>query len=269
MKYLALALFFYALYCSLLFVQQRRIMYPRYLIPEPGEVRLQHGERVWLELPFGKVEAWYLPPEHGRGPAPAVIFAHGNAELIDFYPREMHWFLEQGMGLFLVEYPGYGRSEGSPSRGSLRKTFAATYDHLVSRKDVDQDRIIFLGRSIGSAVVCDLAGSRPSRGMVLIAPFTSVRAMARSYLVPPFLIRDRFDNVRAVRGYGQPLLVVHGEGDSIIPPSHGRAVAEAAPQGRLALYACDHNDCPPDWDIFFRDVAALLQRAGVLERSPD
>ncbi len=269
MRTIGLVLGVYVLYCGMLFLQQRRLLFPSYLIPSPAEVVVPARQSVWLELPFGAVETWLLLPTAAAAePFPAVIYAHGNAELIDHYPRQLDWFRDQGIALFLVEYPGYGRSDGRPSRAALRETFTTAYDHLIGLPQVDQDSIILFGRSIGCAVVADLASARPSRAMIMLSPFTSVQAMARRYLAPGFLVRDRFDNVQAVREYDQPLLVVHGEHDSVIPLRQGRAVAAAAPRGRLVVYDCGHNDCPPDWNAFFQELAVLLRDSGIAHGLP-
>jgi dipeptidyl aminopeptidase/acylaminoacyl peptidase len=115
-KIILWTLLFYMAYCSLIFLMQRQIMFPRHLIaiPQSGE-DLPFMEKIWIKTSFGKAEAWFLPPETKSQvtPAPAVIFAHGNGELIDLWPNEIKRFNRLGIGVFLVEYPGYGRSEGT------------------------------------------------------------------------------------------------------------------------------------------------------------
>ena len=81
-----------------------------------------------------------------------VIFAHGNGELIDYWPDELKKFNDFGLGVLLVEYPGYGRSDGTPTQKSISEAFEAAYDMLVSRPDVDAERIILFGRSVGGGV---------------------------------------------------------------------------------------------------------------------
>ncbi|MBW1897029.1 MAG: alpha/beta hydrolase, partial [Deltaproteobacteria bacterium] len=125
----------YLAYCCLLFLLQRRVLFPRHAVGVPASpaANIPGLEVMWLHTSFGKVEAWFLPPESDKkgNPAPAVIFAHGNAELIDFWPQEFGNFASLGMGLLLVEYPGYGRSEGAPSQKTIEETFITAYDALV------------------------------------------------------------------------------------------------------------------------------------------
>jgi len=96
-----------------LYVLQGSMMYPAPRPgtgPAPGDVR-----QIWLETAHGRVEAWFLPPVSASGPAPLLIFAHGNGELIEFWPEEFGVPRSWGVGVLLVEFPGYGRSAGRPS----------------------------------------------------------------------------------------------------------------------------------------------------------
>jgi len=262
-------LIFYIAYCCFLFLFQRHVLFPRYQIGTPSGtgVNIPGMEKMWLPTNHGKVEAWFLPPDRDRvtGPAPAVIFAHGNAELIDFWPQELGRFASLGMGLLLVEYPGYGRSEGRPSQASITEAFVEAYDTLVGRKDVDPSRIVLLGRSLGGGAVCALAARRPSAALILMSAFTSVRAFASKFLAPGFLIKDPFDNLASVKSYPGPVLVMHGRHDTLVPYKHGVSLYRAAQRGEMITYDCAHNDFPPSWQIFWQDVESFLRNTGILE----
>jgi fermentation-respiration switch protein FrsA (DUF1100 family) len=268
-KIISWALFLYFIYCVLLFLMQRHMMFPRSFVEIPANNQNILGlEKIWLETSFGKVETWFLPPsfDHGSKPAPVVIFAHGNGELIDFWPHELKKFNQLGLGILLVEYPGYGRSKGSPSQKSITETFTNAYDVLVARKEVDPSKVIFFGRSLGGGAVCALAVKRPSAALILMSTFISARSFAAKYLAPPFLVRDPFDNLSTVETYPGPILVVHGKYDTVIPYSHGSMLYRAAKRGRMITYDCGHNDCPANWDIFWRDIESFLNDAGLIER---
>jgi pimeloyl-ACP methyl ester carboxylesterase len=265
------AVFIYLVYCGLLFLMQRQIMFPRGLIEAPQENPDIFGlEQIWLETDCGKIETWFLPPSASRGsePVPVVIFAHGNGELIDFWPQELKHFNGLGIGVLLVEYPGYGRSEGSPSQASVAETFLAAYDALIARPDVDAARIILFGRSLGGGAVCLLAAQRPSAALILMSTFTSARSFATKYLAPQFLIRDPFDNLASVKTYRNPVLVMHGKFDQVVPYQHGVSLYQAARHGKLITYPSGHNDCPPHWDVFWQDVASFLREIDVLPKTP-
>ena len=258
----------YAVYLGVLYIAQRWMLFPR---PSavPAVVPDDDREVIWLSTSGGNVESWYYPPADGVGPevarspsltgASAVILAHGNAELIDTFPPEFMRFRDLGMALLLVEYPGYGRSQGSPSQASIAEALTAGYDALVARDEVDADRVILFGRSLGGGGVCALAARRPAAALILVSTFTSVREMANRYLAPQALVRDPFDNLTVVEGFDGPVLVVHGLDDGLIPVAHGERLSAAAADGRMLRYPCGHGDCPADWDRFWRDLAQFLR----------
>ncbi|MBW2597292.1 MAG: alpha/beta fold hydrolase [Deltaproteobacteria bacterium] len=191
-KIVTVTLFLYLVYCGFLFVMQRQMLFPRYFAELPYHTENTSSlEKIWVTTSFGKIETWFLPQTSGHvtEPSPAVIFAHGNGELIDFWPHEFKKLTHIGIGVLLVEYPGYGRSKGSPSQKNITQAFIRAYDMLVARPDVDPSRIVLFGRSLGGGAVCTLAAHRPSAALILMSSFISVRSFASKYLVPDFLVR--------------------------------------------------------------------------------
>jgi len=264
------ALVVYAAYAGFVFLMQRQIMFPRGLIPAPAPDagKVPGREQIWLDTSSGKVEAWYLPPASPpQSPGPVVIFAHGNGELIDFWPDDLMPFCRMGIGVLLVEYPGYGRSEGSPSQKSISEAFVAAYDRVKQRPGIDPDRIVLFGRSIGGGAVCALARTRPSAALILMSTFTNVHAFAKNFLVPPFLVRDPFDNLAVVKSYSRPILFIHGKHDDVIPYRHGLILSRAAPNAELLSYDCRHNDCLPGLGTFWQDVETFLRKTAILKNS--
>lgn len=254
----------YGLYVALLFTMQRSVMYPgRRLVAPPPPVDDPGLVRYWLTAGARGTEAWYLPPVP-HDPArrsPALLFFHGNYELIDHWGDEFTGIRSRGFGVMLVEYPGYGRSEGTPSLRSIMQAGVAAYDQLVARPDVDPARIILYGRSLGGGPASRLASVRPAAAVFLQSTFSSVRSFARGFLVPSFLMRDRFDNVAALRDFPGPVLIMHGRADDVIPVEHAHRLTAELPTATLTLLPCAHNDCPPDWDTVWDAVGALVPPA--------
>jgi fermentation-respiration switch protein FrsA (DUF1100 family) len=223
-------------------------------------------ERLHLATDEGDVEAWFL---RGDGvsterPGPAVLYAHGNADLIEDHAGWLEPYRRLGVSLLLPEFRGYGRSAGSPSERAITEDFVAFYDLLASRADVDRTRIVFHGRSIGGGAVCALARRRKPRAIVLQSTFTSLPDVARRFLVPGFLLRDRFDNLSFLAEYDGPVLLGHGRRDALVPHVHAERLHRAAPRSRLLSDEGRHNDSPLDATAFFAEVRALLLEAGVL-----
>jgi len=256
LRLLLLALIAYLAYLLLLFVFQRFVIYPGRSIQTPA-VSPPAADIVQLWLTAGvKTEAWFLPPRGHKGRRPAVLFFHGNGEVIDFLPEQVEELRRWGMGVLLVEFPGYGRSAGTPTENSITAAAVAAYDALVARPDVDPRLIIAFGRSLGGGAACALSRERAVAALILHAPFTSLRDFAPKFLVPRLLIRDVFDNRKVLRGYPGPVLILHGTRDDVIPVAHGRELARTAPAAEYLEMDCAHNDCPPDqhkyWDTIRR-----------------
>ncbi len=259
----------YLAYAVLVFFLQRSMIFPHSVIPPYTDpIRPEGAEILSIQTGTDSVETWFIPADAAfSGPCPAVIFAHGNAELIDFWPQYLKPLSTNGIHLLLVEYPGYGRTSGKPSQKSITRAFAAAYDQLIARKTVDPGRIIFFGRSIGGGIVCSLAEERPAAGLVLLSTFTSIRAFAPRYGLFPFMIRDPMNNIGLLQKYPGPVLILHGQHDELIPFTHAAALASAGRNAKLVAYPCGHNDCPPDWHLFWKDVFAFLRENGMMKSS--
>jgi fermentation-respiration switch protein FrsA (DUF1100 family) len=236
-----------AAYWALLFVGQRSLLFPAPAVagapPRPAD-----AEPVWLETPAGRVESWWLPPAvSSAGPCPALIFTHGNGELIDYWPDAFDEPRRWGLGVLLVEYPGYGRSAGRPSDSAIRDTVLAAADWARRQPQIDASRLVPYGRSLGGSAAAMLAVERPVPVLILESAFTNARAFARQFGAPGFLVRDPLDTLAAVRRFDGPVLVLHGDRDEIVPTDHGRALAAASPRATLQLLPCGHNDCARPW----------------------
>ena len=263
LRLLTLALAILLAYWTLLFFVQRSLSFPRPDLasapPRPGD-----AEAVWLEHPAGRTEAWLLPA-HGSTPAsaPVLLFAHGNAELIDHWAGEFDEPRSWGLAVLLVEYPGYGRSAGHPSQSAIAATIAAAHDWIATRPSLDARRIIAYGRSLGGGAVTTLLPDRTPAALILESTFTDTRRFARHLGAPGFLVRDPFDNLAALRAYRGPLLLVHGEHDEVVPLEHGEALA-AATGVELHRLPCGHNDCPRAW----AEMREFLRAHGLLPTGP-
>lgn len=244
---------------------QRDFIYPgRRAAVGPRPARATGLEAHRVAISTGEVDAWYLPPFEQSGSFPALVFGHGNGELIDHWVRGLDEFRRWGMGVMLVEYPGYGKSEGTPSEATIREGMARGYDVLVSRPGVDPGRVVGYGQSLGGGAVCALARERPLAALVLQSTFTSLRPIARSFLLPSFLLVDVFDNGEVLERFDGPVLLLHGNADDLIPPAHARELAQRARDARLHLYDCGHGCWQPAALPLYRDIRAFLEEEGIL-----
>ena len=253
----------YSAWLIVLYVAQRSMVYPGTRIRERPPLAADRHDReiIWLETGFGRVEAWFLPAltaSAGPPPGAAVILAHGNAELIDSIPGGFLRARERGYAVLLVEYPGYGDSAGEPSTDTVTRTFVAAYDMLAARTDVDADRIVGMGRSLGGGAICALAAQRPLQALILLSTFADLPSLSRRYLAPSAIASERYDNETVLRTYAGPVFIAHGTRDELIGVEHARRNAAASTRARLVTYDARHDECPVDFDRFWVDVDAFL-----------
>lgn len=265
------------LYYAVTFNLQRRFVYPiagsaDAMAIAGSEQSKTDAQRFWLETGSGRVEALYLPPiqqgdrsRDGAAPkAPALLFAHGNGELIDEWPQAFEQPRQWGLAVLLVEYPGYGRSEGKPSQRTVTRTMVAAYDWLARHAEIDANRIIGHGRSLGGGAICALSTQRPLAALLLESTFTSIRTFTRRFGLFGPLTRDPYDNLAAVQRYSGPVLIYHGTRDTLVSFSHARRLAAVAADARLEARDCGHNDCERPWS----ELRRFLADTGLMSPSP-
>lgn len=227
----------YVVLVVIVWLFQERIAFPapRAPLPDPKRVGID-GERIELVTRSGtKLVGWFLPPRADRGgqrrPSPSVLWFYGNAETIATIWPILRDFQPPGAALLVVDYPGYGASEGRATEAALYEAADAAHADLTRRSGVDPKRVYVYGRSLGTAVASYTAANHAVAGLILESPFTSAREMSRQHyrLFPKFVLRLGLDNLAHVARIQCPLLVFHGTADRLVPTRMGRRVAEAAP----------------------------------------
>jgi uncharacterized protein len=189
-----------------------------------------------------RLRGWWI-----RGEAKSVLlYFHGNAGNISHRLERARLLVDAlGMDVFLVDYRGYGQSEGSPDELGLYADGAAIYE-AARERGFAPERIVFFGESLGCAVAIETALSHPGRAIVLEAPFLSIPAMAKTAypFLPRFLVRIRFDNGSKVPRLTLPKLIAVPERDEVVPPSQGYGVYElaASPKELYVIRGAAHNN---------------------------
>jgi pimeloyl-ACP methyl ester carboxylesterase len=248
----------YGFYSGMAWGNQTDIIFPgRHRTPDPAAVKVR--ERAVSLLPDDPARRALLFRADAAG-APLVVIAHGNGEMIDDWIADVETLPAHGLHVLLVEYPGYGGLPGTPDQPGIRDSFERGLDAALKLLAPEKPRVIGWGYSIGAAVIADLSRTRPLDGMVLHAPFRSLKHMAARRGLPPALVRDPFDTLEAVREFAGPVVVVHGLNDSTIPPEEGRAVAATARIGRfIGVPGSNHDAGLGDWDAAIERVIELAR----------
>jgi uncharacterized protein len=255
---IAIAGFLLLMTLLLLVVQRSMIYFPRPYDNVANIMASQTGARaIVFTTSAGRQQAWYRPaPSTPEGPPPRLwVFFAGNASVgldwLEFVERVP----DPDVAVLLVDYPGYGFSQGRATRTTILETVEALMPALAEDLGVAPDEVTddlnALGYSLGAAVALEFATRHPVERVVLLAPFTRLLDMARRSVGWPlmYLLYDRFDNIArlqelAARPGGPPVVtILHGDADQIVPQSMGRALAERFPDFTtfVSLDGTDHN----------------------------
>ena len=237
---------------GLLWLFQRRLLY----FPTPGPVPpaasvLPGAEDVTFETPDRlRLAGWFVPApsaDRAGGARPAVLVCNGNGGDRSMRAPLAAALSRMGLAVLLFDYRGYGGNPGHPTEEGLAADARAALGYLAGRPEVDPERVIYFGESLGAAVALRLATERPPAALVLRSPFASLAEVGRRhYPVLPvsLLLRDRYDSAALAGRLRAPLLVVAGGRDRIVPPGHSRRLFAAAPQPKrlVVVDGADHND---------------------------
>lgn len=224
---------FYVLACAVLWLFQERLIFVPYRDLVPTRIRAQD---VWLPLADGtRIHAWWIVP--GERTAEALLFCHGNAGNLSHREESLEFFASLGYSTLIFDYPGYGRSSGSPSQEGTAAAARAAFDWLRQEAGYPAGTVTVFGRSLGGNVALRLVhdllaeGQRP-RAAIAEASFASLADVAQRHypwLPVRLLLRHPFDNRRRLPAIDVPVLVVHAKDDEIVPIRHGRQIYELLP----------------------------------------
>lgn len=217
--------------------------------PGPGYelVHLTTPEGTAIVAQFGHALDTRGEPAANPERRPTVIFFYGNGSCAAYMAGEFDRFRRLGARVLMPDFPGYGMSAGKPSEKGFYATADAAYDYLLRRPDIDDNRIVAAGWSMGAAVAIDLASRRKVEGLVTVSAFTTLPAVAHSlvpWLPTSFIVRSRFDNVQEIARVTCPIFMAHGSVDNLVPPEMVSALAAAAGRN-VVIYRVaggGHND---------------------------
>jgi len=270
----------YVVYCVAVYFVQDRFVFPRSMAgPGRPAGQVPRGvESIWIDAGTAaapiRTEAWFAMPEAGvagvglgvgaaPGKVPAVIFFHGNGELIDSAFDAAAGWRRRGYAVLFPEFRGYGRSGGEPSQAALTEDAVRFYDILAARPEIDAARIVLHGRSLGGGVAVQLAAARPAAALVLESTFTSAASFSWSVGAPPLLMRHPFRSDRVLPRLGRPVLFLHGVDDEIIPVEHSRRLHAMTPGSVVVELPGHHNDFPVDRAGYWRAIDGFLECQGL------
>lgn len=247
---IAILLIYGAVMLGMFLLQRRLMYYPETAIHPPAHYEMHQVEILTLTASDDtEIEVW-LHPARSHG-LPLIVYFHGNAGHVGDRAPKLRTFTDAGFGLLAVSYRGYGNSKGKPSEPGLYLDARRVVQHALEAMELCPENILLYGESLGSGVATHMAfelaaAGTPAGGLVLEAPYTSVarRAQEMYPFIPAFyLARDKYHSIDKISQINCPLLLFHGELDTVIPIHHGRKLIEAAKEPKHGVYfdTVDHT----------------------------
>lgn len=242
------------------YIEKHSIYFPmKEMSITPEEIGLPY-EDIYFETPDNKkLNGWFVPHDNAKF---TILFVHGNAGNISHRLEKILIFHNLGHNIFIFDYRGYGKSNGSPSEAGLYKDAEAAYNYLINERKIPEDNIILYGESIGGAVIIDLANKVKVRALITEEVFTSVKDMAKiAYpFLPYFIFSSRFDSIPKIKGVKCPKLMIHSIDDEIVPFRLGEKLFNAAnPPKTFLKIRGSHNTAFLDSEEQFKEgIKAFL-----------
>ena len=234
----------YGATAALAYFAQRSLMYfPERARTSPAAAGLPRAEEIELTTSDGeRVIVWHVPP---RGDKPVVVYFHGNGGALAWRAERFGRIVADGTGLLALSYRGYGGSTGSPSEAGLLRDAEATYAFATARYPAE--RLVPYGESLGSGVAVALVAEHKVGKVILEAPFTSavdVGAAAYPFLPVRLLMHDTFRSDERIGKVTAPILVLHGERDTVVPIRYGERLYAliSAPKKFVRFPEGHHSD---------------------------
>ncbi len=235
---------FYGSVCLALWFGQTRLVFApeREITTTPAKFNAKYEDVL---IPVKKADGnseniygWWLPnakqeEKADLGDRKVILYLHGNGKNISANAKHANRLMRMGFSVLLIDYRGYGRSEGAfPNESSVYTDAQTAWDYLIS-KGYKPNQIMIYGHSLGGAIAIELATKHPDGlGMIVEASFTSITELATrepKYRVFPInlLIHQRFDSIAKVRSLSMPVLYIHGTADDLIPAAMSQQLFEA------------------------------------------
>jgi uncharacterized protein len=238
--------------CLFLVAWQRKIIFfpSNILNKTPQDLGLDH-EEVWLQVNQLRLHGWWLPLAREDYQKKVLLFLHGNGENIAANLNQAKIFQELGFSVLLMDYRGYGLSEGEfPSETQVYEDAQAAWDYLTQSQKINPKNIIIYGHSLGGAIAINLAVEHPeAAGLIVEGTFTSIKDMAKYkkiYQIFPLslILHQKFDSINKVKSLKIPLLLIHGTADDVVPSVMSQLLFDQAqvPKQILIIPDADHHN---------------------------
>lgn len=254
----AVILFFFAL---VRYLEKTSVFYPSRLIEiTPDRFNLPYEDIYLTTQDNVRINGWLVKSPQAKS---TLLFFHGNAGNISDRLMKLRFFHQMGVNVLIIDYRGYGRSQGKPTEKGVYLDGLAALDYLKSREDIGKLPVILYGGSLGGAVAIEVATHRSVDGLIIDSSFPSAPAMGRLLypFIPTFFMSIKFDSKSKIRTMKMPKLFMHSADDKLVPIRLGRQLFNAAPEPKAFVELTGgHNDAHIECqELFLGSIKRFLQ----------
>jgi len=229
------------------YMQSSMIYYPnmpgRDIFATPEDIGLSYQDAEIITDDNIRLHGWFIPVNDAKA---TMLFFHGNAGNISHRLDSIGIFNRLGLNVFIIDYRGYGQSEGKVTEKGTYRDAEAAWKYLNEIQTVSEKPIIIFGRSLGAPIAAWLASKQTPAALIVESGFTSVASMGQRFypfLPVRWLTYIKYDTKQYVKDITCPVLVAHSSSDEIIPYDEGREIFDAAPDPKIFLEMHGgHND---------------------------
>ena len=233
----------YILLVTLMYIFQSKLVYfpSTDINTTPKSIGLPYESIRFLSKDKTELHAWYIPKKDANT---TLLFFHGNGGNISHRLDSIKIFHSLGMNVFIFDYRGFGKSQGSANEQNTYDDAKSAWNYLLKNRSVKAENIIIFGRSLGGTIAANLGSTVKPKGIILESTFNSIKEISaeRYPFLPQSLLRFNYGTIKYLKAINYPILVIHSKDDNIIPFKYGEAVFKNANEPKTFVkLSGDHN----------------------------
>lgn len=224
------------------YLERRNLFFPfKEIESTPCAIGLSYEDVYFVTEDNKKINGWFIPANDAKY---TILFFHGNAGNISHRLDKIKIFHDLGLNIFIIDYRGYGKSQGRPSKAGLYLDAKGSYGYLIGKFKTKPSSIILYGESLGGAVALELATKAEARAVITEETFSSMRDIAKDIypFLPSFFVSDAFNSLSVIEKVSIPKLIIHSQDDEMISFKHAQKLYDKAKEPKtLAAINGSHN----------------------------
>ena len=225
------------------YIELRSIFFPvKEIVFNPEAINLSFEDVYLKTRDDKKINGWFIPYEKAKY---TLLFLHGNAGNIGDRLDKINMLRELGLDIFIIDYRGFGRSQGRPSERGMILDAETAYDYLSNRRKISPEKIILYGESLGTVAAVNIASRFPVKAVIIEGGFSSGKDMGRIYypFIPSFIFSDMLNSLRNMNKVKAAKLFLHSADDEIVPFTLSKKLFDSASSPKVFKeLRGSHND---------------------------